>query len=636
MENVYKIKKMYGITLFMTLLFVLLNIAFIPSKSIYAATITYNRGVNIAGADFAADKIPGIEGTDYTFNDEATYNYFANKGFNIFRVPVLWERLQPTLNGALDTNYLNGLKMNITWAKNHGGRVIIDIHSYGRYKGQVIDTGGATTANFCDLWLKLSNQFKNELGVYAYDLMNEPHDMQPALSWNTISQTTLTAIRDNGDNKLIMIEGSGWAGAHNWQGNNGTAVSWITDPANNFMYEAHCYFDYNNSGAYTQTYDQELASNPNLALIGRDRVMDFITWCENNNVRGYLGEFGVPKNDSRWLTVLDNFLTTLDQHGFDATYWAGGTWWGPEELNVQPTNNFATDAPQMNTLLAHMPGTVDVTPPQEILLDDFSNASYWATDFDATMISDGNIGTVTCGGSQGYGQMKKVASYNLDDFPLLKINVTQLSEGAKWALKIWDTSTGGQEYVIQYDSSNRGEFKYNIKDITGLTGTKTLKLELTIIGGSGKTANFDYIKATADDTLNPEFMLDDFSIASNWTTDFDATMTSDGNIGTETCGGSQGYGQMKKVVTYNLDDLPLLKINVTQLSVGAKWAFKILDTATGGQEFVIQSDSTNRGESKYNIKDLTSWTGTKTLKLELTIIGGNGKTANFDYIKVQR
>ena len=50
--------------------------------------------------------------------------------------------------------------------------------------------------------------------------MNEPHDMGTA-GWQVISQTALTAIRDNGDNKLIMIPGDGWSGAESWEDNNG-------------------------------------------------------------------------------------------------------------------------------------------------------------------------------------------------------------------------------------------------------------------------------------------------------------------------------------------------------------------------------------------------------------------------------
>ena len=306
--------------------------------------LTYARGVNIAGAEFNSSKLPGTENYDYTWNNEQTFQYFAGKGFNIIRVPVLWERLQPTLNAPLNTAYLNGLKSNITWAKNHGAKVIIDIHNYGRYRGKVIGVSpDVPISAFTDLWVRLTNEFKNETGVYAYDIMNEPHGMGTGdNSWQAISQAAVTAIRNNGDNKLIMVEGQSWAHAHGWESKNGDP--WITDPADNFMYSAHCYFDSDASGTYKKTYDEELAANPNLETVGVTRVMDFISWCRKHNVTGFIGEFGVPKDDPRWNTVLENFMDILDFYGLDATYWAGGIWWGSYPLSVQPTGGYTIDA----------------------------------------------------------------------------------------------------------------------------------------------------------------------------------------------------------------------------------------------------------------------------------------------------
>src|SRR5689334_7643284 len=111
----------------MPALFMLLLAVFVPALSAAAAGVEYHRGVNIAGPEFAGNKLPGVMGTNYTFNDRATFEYFARKGFTIFRVPILWERMQPALKGPLDAAYLNGLKSNIAWAKSCHARVMIDI-----------------------------------------------------------------------------------------------------------------------------------------------------------------------------------------------------------------------------------------------------------------------------------------------------------------------------------------------------------------------------------------------------------------------------------------------------------------------------------------------------------------------------
>lgn len=100
--------------------------------------------------------------------------------------------------------------------------------------------------------------------------------------------------------------------------------------------------------------------NPQLANIGVARLQPFVDWCTTNNVRCYLGEYGIPSNEPDWLTVLDNFLEALDAAGMPGTYWAAGELWAAVPnctsclLSVQPSNNFTTDAVQLPVLLGHV------------------------------------------------------------------------------------------------------------------------------------------------------------------------------------------------------------------------------------------------------------------------------------------
>ncbi len=59
-------------------------------------------GVNIAGADFGQGHLPGVFGQDYFYPKISSIDYFATKGMNIIRLPVLWERLQHQLGEGLD------------------------------------------------------------------------------------------------------------------------------------------------------------------------------------------------------------------------------------------------------------------------------------------------------------------------------------------------------------------------------------------------------------------------------------------------------------------------------------------------------------------------------------------------------
>ena len=332
----------------------------------------YFRGVNVSQAEWG-DPLNETYGVgNYTYATAPTFNYFAARGLPFVRLLVKWERLQPTLGGDLDSTQLGYLQQDVAFAKAAGVLVSIVPHNEARYatlESQVANYDSdaciidnpcpgspvqVTSDDFVDFWVKMSNVFKGEPAVAAYDLTNEPHDMGVA-NWSQIAQKAVTAIRANGDQKTIMIPGDGWSNATGWSYYNG-ATAFITDPANNYYYEAHLYFDSDYSGTYAETYDQELAAHANVAQVGVTRLEPFVTWCTTNKVPCYLGEYGIPNSDPRWLTVLDNFLYALDAAGMPGTYWAAGELWATVPgcscslLSVQPANDFTTDAEQLATL----------------------------------------------------------------------------------------------------------------------------------------------------------------------------------------------------------------------------------------------------------------------------------------------
>jgi endoglucanase len=65
--------------------------------------------VNEAALGLTPDVLPGQAWVNYPLISESSLDYFAAKRMNTIRVPITWERLQPTLNGALDTTYLGYL-----------------------------------------------------------------------------------------------------------------------------------------------------------------------------------------------------------------------------------------------------------------------------------------------------------------------------------------------------------------------------------------------------------------------------------------------------------------------------------------------------------------------------------------------
>lgn len=241
------------------------------------------RGVNMTGPEMGA---AAVEATStfsnvnfgwldhtYHYDAPASYTYLADRGVRAVRMPFRWERVQRTPFGPLDTDEMSRLQAAVRAAHDAGLKVILDLHNFAGYYLADQATGlGVRRAigspelpinAFTDVWAKLANYFAGDDAVYAFDLMNEPVGMQArgrvsaARVWEQASQQAVNVIRATGDTREIMVAGYQWSSMVAWSTNHPT--SWIKDPANNFRFEAHQYFDAAHSGVY-RSYDEEVAA----------------------------------------------------------------------------------------------------------------------------------------------------------------------------------------------------------------------------------------------------------------------------------------------------------------------------------------------------------------------------------------
>jgi hypothetical protein len=237
------------------------------------------RGVNVAGAEFAAPAVgesegfsnetPGVPEKDYHYDTQATFDYLASRGVRVARVPFRWERLQRAPGAPLDSGELARLNDVVERAGNSGLKVVLDMHNYGAYylagDGGVarkpVGSADVTVEHFAEMWGRISNHFAGAPAVLGYGLMNEPvglegaDGLRPAEVWEEASQAALDRIRSNGDRKLVFVSGYEWSGVHSWTQSHPDA--WIKDPAGRFLYEAHHYFDGDYSGTYKRSFAEE-------------------------------------------------------------------------------------------------------------------------------------------------------------------------------------------------------------------------------------------------------------------------------------------------------------------------------------------------------------------------------------------
>jgi len=330
-----------------TTLIVLFGVLAFFISAIYSNDSVCYTGVNLSCAEFAADKLPGVLDKDYTFPTHQEADYYTSKGMNLFRFPILWERLQPTLNGTFDGTYLGHVYDFVNYATGKGAYVVIDPHNYARYRGGVVGDNVPATA-LADLWSRLALGFKNNSKVF-FGLMNEPNTMKTE-TWLLDANAAIAAIRQAGAPNLITVPGNAWTGASTWNQNwygtpNGQVMTGIKDPNNHFVIEVHQYLDTDGSG----THDACVS-----ATIGSERLQDFTTWARQHGYKAYLGEWAGGRNQVCYDAVTDllKFLGANTDVFMGWTWWAGGPWWGEYLYTLDPLNG--QDRPQMQYLTPHL------------------------------------------------------------------------------------------------------------------------------------------------------------------------------------------------------------------------------------------------------------------------------------------
>jgi endoglucanase len=336
-------------------------------------------GVNLSGAEFGDVPTPGhvgVYGTDYIYPNVNEVNYFKGKGMNVFRLPFRWERMQHNQFEALDPTELSRMDTFVNAATAAGATVILDPHNFQRYypdkdnfqqSTQGLVGTSVPDAALIDFWTKMADHYKNN-GRVIFNLMNEPTTLPTEQLVNTTNQV-IAGIRSTGATNIIHVPGNAYTGAwawnQSWYGTpNATAMLNVVDSAQNIVFEAHQYFDYNGSGSVDGTTTAVQigdTGNPNNINVGVTRLTSFTNWLETNHLRGFLGEFALPNSRFGTGSITDPTIATvnrpriadetlqammnyMNQHasvweGWD--WWGGGPWWnqGNYMFGLEPTGN---------------------------------------------------------------------------------------------------------------------------------------------------------------------------------------------------------------------------------------------------------------------------------------------------------
>lgn len=203
------------------------------------------------------------------------------------------------------------------------------------------------------------------------DTIEQGFDSPPppeARQWEQATQACVAAVRQNSDLTTIFVPGYAYQSAKSWPGNH--PRPWVQDPAERVVYEAHYYFDRDNSGTYQHSYAAENADAQgrgysSLSHRAVSELNQFLDWCVAHSVRGFIGELGWEntRDVALWNAVGTDLYAALDAANVGAACWAAGGWYGTSyNLSVYRGTPLATSTPVAAVVEAH-PSYLAPCPP---------------------------------------------------------------------------------------------------------------------------------------------------------------------------------------------------------------------------------------------------------------------------------
>ncbi|KIJ46399.1 glycoside hydrolase family 5 protein [Sphaerobolus stellatus SS14] len=310
-----------------------------PSQTSNGSGLPFLGGVNTAGYDFSVATDGSFNGTGVT-PPVGQFSHFASQGVNIFRIPFAWQLMSPTLGGTISSSFFSRYDSTVQSALSTGAYVILDLHNYARWNGQVINQGGPTNAQFASLWSQVAQKYASNKKI-IFGVMNEPHDLpQGTALWAASVQAAVNAIRAAGaTSQVILIPGSSYASAQTLPTEAGPDLLKVTDPAGGvgkLVFDVHKYLDSDNSGTHPD------CTTDNVSVL-----QTLVAWLkQNGNRQALLSETG-GGNTASCETDLNSELAYVKANsasivGFTA--WAAGAFATNYTLSLTP-NSDGSDQP---------------------------------------------------------------------------------------------------------------------------------------------------------------------------------------------------------------------------------------------------------------------------------------------------
>ena len=262
---------------------------------------------------------------------------------------------------------LDNLENVLRWAEARGMKICVDLHSPpgGKRPGDrqmhmFFEEKYADA--FVETWKRIAARFKGHPAIYGYDLVNEPHQKEPApIDYWEIQRRAAEAVRAIDPDTPIVIE-SNLAAAP-------SAFRYLSPLAmDNVIYQIHVYKPHN----YTH---QGILGNPLGAVwpdSAKGRTIDLLrrtlepvrAFQKRHHARIYVGEFSAASYAPGAENYLRDAISLFEEYGWDWTYHAfrEADVWNVEKVrNADGKYVPSADNPRKRALLDGFAGCIKPT-----------------------------------------------------------------------------------------------------------------------------------------------------------------------------------------------------------------------------------------------------------------------------------
>lgn len=291
-------------------------------------------------ADFSSGKLRGVTLMDLrsdgtTPNPDKDFVDLAATGANLVRLFMHAERCATCASYSYPAQEVAQAKRILRLGDCLGFKVVVSLNSKPGFAKAEFWTNNSLQDSLVQVWIELARALKDDPGIAAYDLINEPVPPRDAFSrgpnsaWRALASRMIEGIRSVDRSHVIVFEPDPWALPSGFK-------DLVPLPYDNLVYSFHFYEprDFTHQGLYGNKLGVMYPSNSwNKARLSSllDPVRSF---AQRYDAKIYVGEFSAVRwaPDGSAAAYLKDAIELFEQAKWAWTYhvWRGYQGWDAE------------------------------------------------------------------------------------------------------------------------------------------------------------------------------------------------------------------------------------------------------------------------------------------------------------------